>query len=172
MPRKKKDEEIEETQAENAAEETSADHAPKSRKSAKADDASETGAETPSIIEAVAETFASAVETVVDAAAGVVNTVAETVGLGEEKTAASGRGNRSEKIGVVASDKMQKTVTVRVDRLVKHPMYRKYVRRRKKFMAHDELGATVGDKVRIVETRPLSAHKRWRVVEIIQKAEK
>jgi small subunit ribosomal protein S17 len=51
-------------------------------------------------------------------------------------------------------------------------MYRKYVRRKKKFMAHDELGATVGDKVRIVETRPLSAHKRWRVVEIIQKAEK
>lgn len=78
---------------------------------------------------------------------------------------------RAEKVGVVASDKMTKTVTVRVDRLVKHPMYRKYVRRRKKFMAHDELGAKVGDKVRIVETRPLSARKRWRVVEIIQKAE-
>ena len=170
MPRKKK-EETEETQAENAAEETSANDAPKSRKSAKAEDDSETGTETPSIIEAVAETVASAVDTVVDAAAGVIDTVAETVGLGDKKPA-SGRGNRSEKVGVVASDKMQKTVTVRVDRLVKHPMYRKYVRRRKKFMAHDELGATVGDKVRIVETRPLSAHKRWRVVEIIQKAEK
>ncbi|MGC2235935.1 MAG: 30S ribosomal protein S17 [Pyrinomonadaceae bacterium] len=75
-------------------------------------------------------------------------------------------------MGTVQSDKMTKTVTVRVDRLVKHPIYRKYVKRHKKFMAHDELGATTGDKVRIIETRPLSARKRWRVVEIIQKAEK
>jgi small subunit ribosomal protein S17 len=82
------------------------------------------------------------------------------------------KGKRAEKIGVVASDLMTKTVTVRVDRLVKHPVYRKYVRKRKKFMAHDELGAKIGDKVRIVETRPLSARKRWRVVEIIQKAER
>ena len=81
------------------------------------------------------------------------------------------RGKRAEKVGVVSSDKMMKTVVVRVDRLVKHPIYRKYVRKRKKFMAHDETGAKVGDKVRIVETRPLSAKKRWRVVEIIQKAE-
>ena len=79
---------------------------------------------------------------------------------------------RAEKVGVVASDKMEKTVVVRVDRLVRHPKYRRYVRRTSKFMAHDEKGATVGDKVRIVETRPLSARKRWRVVEIIQKAEK
>lgn len=81
------------------------------------------------------------------------------------------RGKRAEKIGVVASDKMTKTVVVRVDRLVKHPIYRKYVRKRKKFMAHDEMGAKIGDKVKIVETRPMSARKRWRVVEIIQKAE-
>ena len=80
-------------------------------------------------------------------------------------------GKRAEKVGVVSSDKMTKTVVVRVDRLVKHPIYRKYVKRRKKFMAHDELGAKIGDKVKIVETRPLSARKRWRVVEIIQKAE-
>jgi small subunit ribosomal protein S17 len=80
-------------------------------------------------------------------------------------------GKRAERIGVVSSDKMTKTVVVRVDRLVKHPVYRKYVRKRKKFMAHDELGAKIGDKVKIVETRPLSARKRWRVVEIIQKAE-
>lgn len=80
-------------------------------------------------------------------------------------------GKRAEKVGIVASDKMTKTVVVRVDRLVKHPVYRKYVKRRKKFMAHDELGAKIGDKVKIVETRPLSARKRWRVVEIIQKAE-
>ena len=82
------------------------------------------------------------------------------------------KGKRAEKIGVVASDKMTLTVTVRVDRLVKHPVYRKYIRKRKKFMAHDELGSKIGDKVRIVETRPLSARKRWRVVEIIQKAER
>src|ERR671939_1960851 len=87
-------------------------------------------------------------------------------------TEAGRRGNRAQKVGVVASDKMEKTVVVRVDRLVKHPKYRRYVRRTSKFMAHDETGATVGDKVRIVETRPLSARKRWRVIEIIQKAEK
>lgn len=77
---------------------------------------------------------------------------------------------RAERVGVVVSDKMMKTVVVRVDRLVKHPKYRKYVKRHKKFMAHDELGARTGDKVKIVETRPLSARKRWRVVEIIQRA--
>lgn len=82
------------------------------------------------------------------------------------------RGTRGEKIGIVTSDKMEKTVVVRVDRLVQHPQYRRYVRRTSKFMAHDELGATTGDKVRITETRPLSANKRWRVVEIVQKAVK
>lgn len=87
-------------------------------------------------------------------------------------TEAGRRGNRAQKVGIVASDKMEKTVVVRVDRLVKHPKYRRYVRRTSKFMAHDETGAAIGDKVRIVETRPLSARKRWRVVEIVQKAEK
>jgi small subunit ribosomal protein S17 len=82
------------------------------------------------------------------------------------------RPHRSEKVGTVSSDKMQKTVVVRVDRLVLHTKYRRYVRRTSKFMAHDELGATIGDKVRIVETRPLSTKKRWRVVEIVQKAAK
>jgi small subunit ribosomal protein S17 len=82
------------------------------------------------------------------------------------------RANRSQKVGTVTSDKMTKTVVVRVDRLVRHRKYRRYVRRTSKFMAHDELGATVGDKVRIVETRPLSARKRWRVMEIVQKAAK
>ena len=82
------------------------------------------------------------------------------------------RGKRAQKVGIVASDKMEKTVVVRVDRLVKHQQYRRYVRRTSKFMAHDETGAAIGDKVRIVETRPLSARKRWRVVEIIQKAAK
>ena len=87
-------------------------------------------------------------------------------------TEAGKRGNRAQKTGIVSSDKMEKTVVVRVDRLIKHPKYRRYVRRTSKFMAHDEQGATIGDKVRIVSTRPLSARKRWRVVEIVQKAEK
>ena len=99
----------------------------------------------------------------------------ENIATGTETKASaktSSRAHRSQKVGTVASDKMQKTVIVRVDRSVKHTKYRRYVRRTSKFMAHDELGATVGDKVRIVETRPLSARKRWRVVEIVQKAAK
>jgi small subunit ribosomal protein S17 len=87
-------------------------------------------------------------------------------------TSGAKRAHRSQKVGAVVSDKMQKTVIVRVDRLVRHTKYRRYVRRTSKFMAHDELGATVGDKVRIVETRPMSARKRWRVIEIVQKAAK
>ena len=100
------------------------------------------------------------------------------VASGNGATAASGasvgtkRAHRSQKVGAVVSDKMQKTVVVRVDRLVRHTKYRRYVRRTSKFMAHDELGATIGDKVRIVETRPMSARKRWRVIEIVQKAAK
>ena len=87
-------------------------------------------------------------------------------------TGGAKRAHRSQKVGAVVSDKMQKTVVVRVDRLVKHTKYRRYVRRTSKFMAHDELGATIGDKVRIVETRPMSARKRWRVIAIVQKAAK
>jgi small subunit ribosomal protein S17 len=97
----------------------------------------------------------------------------EAAESGEAKAATSKRrGNRVQKVGTVSSDKMQKTVIVRVDRLVLHRKYRRYVRRTSKFMAHDELGATTGDRVRIVETRPLSTRKRWRVVEIVQKAAK
>lgn len=166
MPRKKKEEEIEETQGEAVE----AGAATEEMNASAADSQDEATAEEPSILESIAETAASAVDTVVETASEAVETVTEAVGITEPKK--NGRGNRQEKIGVVASDKMQKTVVVRVDRLVKHPMYRKYVKKRKKFMAHDELGASIGDKVRIVETRPLSAHKRWRVVEIIQKAEK
>jgi small subunit ribosomal protein S17 len=80
---------------------------------------------------------------------------------------------RTEKVGIVTSDKMQKTVVVRVDRLVKHPVYKRYVRKRSKFMAHSEIeGVSIGDQVRIIETRPLSARKRWRVVEVLRKAKK
>jgi small subunit ribosomal protein S17 len=83
---------------------------------------------------------------------------------------AAPRHRRQEKVGLVTSDKMTKTVVVRVERQVQHRKYRRYIRRRTKFMAHDEIGAHTGDIVRIVETRPLSARKRWRVVEIVQKA--
>lgn len=124
-------------------------------------------------VEAAAET--ETVEEAVEIEAPVKEKPAkkakEAVESADDTASARTGGKRAEKIGIVASDKMTKTVVVRVDRQVKHPIYRKYVKRRKKFMAHDETGAKIGDKVRIIETRPLSARKRWRVVEIIQKAE-
>ena len=74
-------------------------------------------------------------------------------------------------IGTVVSDKMDKTILVQVERLVKHPMYKKYVRRRAKFAAHDEENAcATGDTVLITESRPLSKTKKWRVSEIVKKA--
>ncbi len=81
------------------------------------------------------------------------------------------RGHRKTRIGVVTSNKMDKTVTVEVSRRVKHPKYGKYVNLRKKFHAHDEENTcSIGDKVRITETAPQSKTKRWRVVETIEKA--
>jgi len=125
-----------------------------------------------------AEPAAPANEAIAAEPAASADTAAETAAPDQaepptaEKTSRTRRGNRVQKVGTVSSDKMQKTVVVRVDRLVLHPKYRRYVRRTSKFMAHDELGSTTGDRVRIVETRPLSANKRWRVVEIVQKAAK
>lgn len=81
------------------------------------------------------------------------------------------RGTRKVRVGTVLSDRMQKTVIVGVERRVAHPIYGKRVVRTKKFYAHDESGeARQGDTVRIMETRPLSKLKRWRVVEIVEKA--
>lgn len=132
--------------------------------------ASETAAAEPAAVETpVAESVSA--ETSAPSADAAGNG-AESAAAASTKPAKSARGNRVQKIGTVASDKMQKTVVVRVDRQVLHQKYRRYVRRTSKFMAHDELGATVGDRVRIVETRPLSARKRWRVIEIVQKAAK
>jgi small subunit ribosomal protein S17 len=97
--------------------------------------------------------------------------VAAAIGGGETQAETGGpKRRRQEKVGLVTSDKMTKTVVVRIERQVKHPKYKRYIRKRSKFMAHDEIGARIGDIVRIVETRPLSARKRWRVIEIIQKA--
>jgi small subunit ribosomal protein S17 len=80
------------------------------------------------------------------------------------------QGNRKTRVGVVVSDKMDKTVVVRVDNIVKHPVYKKFIKRRVTCKAHDERNeCAIGDKVLIVETRPLSKDKRWRVREILEK---
>jgi small subunit ribosomal protein S17 len=87
----------------------------------------------------------------------------------EAAGAATAAGHRNEQIGTVVKAKMQKTVVVAVERLVQHDVYRKTIKRTSTFMAHDEHGARQGDRVRIVETRPLSRNKRWRVEEILAK---
>jgi small subunit ribosomal protein S17 len=182
MPKKKSEEESVETTAEvteeteNAVEETKVEakteteteEKPKKSGGKKKAEATDETDES-SIIDSVVSTVASAVETVAEVLSeGVANVVSAVTGSSSEADAAGEKhSKRAEKIGIVSSDKMTKT-----DRVVKHPIYRKYIKRRKKFMAHDETGASIGDKVRIIETRPLSAKKRWRVVEIIQKAEK
>jgi len=80
------------------------------------------------------------------------------------------RGARKKMVGTITSDKMDKTVVVRVERLVPHEVYKKYVRRRENFKAHDEKNEfRVGDRVEIVETRPMSKDKRWRVARLIER---
>lgn len=79
------------------------------------------------------------------------------------------RASRKEKVGIVVSDKMEKTIIVRMDRTTKHFLYDRVIRKSTKFMAHDEKNeAKVGDRVRIQETRPLSKNKKWRLVEILK----
>ena len=81
------------------------------------------------------------------------------------------RGHRKNRVGVVVSDKMDKTIVVEVTRRFKHPMYQKYVKRSKKYHAHDETNdCRMGDRVVIEETRPLSKQKRWRVTSVIERA--
>ncbi|BAV04163.1 SSU ribosomal protein S17P [Filimonas lacunae] len=83
----------------------------------------------------------------------------------------SERNLRKTRIGIVSSNKMTKTITVAVERKVKHPIYGKFVKKTTKFHAHDEKNeCTIGDTVKIMETRPLSKTKRWRLVEVIEKA--
>ena len=83
----------------------------------------------------------------------------------------SERGMKRQLSGYVVSNKMDKTVTVKVERMVKHPLYKKYIRRHKKYMAHDERNeCQVGDRVQILEARPLSKNKRWRVSRIMERA--
>ena len=81
------------------------------------------------------------------------------------------RGRRKTRIGVVVSDKMDKTISVKLDRVLKHPTYGRVIRRAVKVLVHDEHGqAGIGDRVRLMETRPMSKHKHWRLVEILEKA--
>lgn len=79
------------------------------------------------------------------------------------------RGHRKTQVGIVVSDKMEKTIVVKVDRLVKHSVYSKYIKRSVKYKAHDELNSSkVGDRVQIIECRPLSKDKRWSLKQIIE----
>ena len=81
------------------------------------------------------------------------------------------RKRRKVRVGTVVSDRMEKTVVVSIERLVKHPVYGRYVRRRAKFKVHDEQNACrVGDVIRFMETRPMSKDKRWRFVEVVERA--
>ena len=81
------------------------------------------------------------------------------------------RNLRKTRIGLVTSDKMDKTITVSVERRLQHPIYGKSVKKSRKFVAHDEKNdCNVGDRVRIMETRPLSKRKRWRLVEVLERA--
>ena len=81
------------------------------------------------------------------------------------------RNLRKSRVGVVSSTAMDKTITITVERKLRHPIYGKFVKKTKKFMAHDEKNdCNVGDTVRIMETRPLSKNKRWRLVEILERA--
>ena len=81
------------------------------------------------------------------------------------------RKQRKTRVGVVTSNKMAKTITVSVERRLRHPIYGKFVKKSNKFLAHDEKEECgIGDTVRIMETRPLSKHKRWRLVEVVEKA--
>ncbi len=83
----------------------------------------------------------------------------------------TGRNTRRERVGVVVSNQMEKSITIAVKRKIKHPIYGKFVNKTSKLMAHDEENScNVGDTVRISETRPLSKNKRWRLVEIIERA--
>jgi len=95
----------------------------------------------------------------------------ETTSPEAASPAAEVRNQRKTRVGFVTSDKMDKTITVSVERRIKHPLYGKYIKRHKKLTAHDENNeCNIGDSVRIMETRPLSKLKRWRLVEILEKA--
>lgn len=95
-----------------------------------------------------------------------------TIGTTSETTTSEvDRAKKKIRVGTVVSDKMQKTVVVQIERLVRHPVYKRYVRRRKRFKVHDEENqCKTGDVIAFMETRPLSKDKRWRFVEFVERA--
>ena len=98
-------------------------------------------------------------------------TTTEDVAVDASAPVAKKRGDRKTREGMVVSDKMEKTIVVELEDRVKHPLYSKIIRRTTKVKAHDEKGdAGVGDRVQLMETRPLSATKHWRLVEVLEKA--
>lgn len=132
---------------------------------------------TPTVLETVAEAAGEAVGTVETAAEAVAATVTgATEGVinyfaPEEAAEDSSRNERKSRVGLVTSNKMDKTIAVEIQRRLQHPIYGKYVKKSKKLIAHDENNeCQIGDLVRIMETRPLSRRKRWRLVTILEKA--
>ncbi|MEM1357121.1 MAG: 30S ribosomal protein S17 [Bacteroidota bacterium] len=116
--------------------------------------------------EQVSEAVEAALETVTEAAAAAVNYFAT-----EEEAEDTGRNERKTRVGLVASNKMDKTISVVIERRLQHPIYGKYVKKSKKLIAHDENNeCQIGDLVRIMETRPMSRRKRWRLVSVLEKA--
>ena len=100
-----------------------------------------------------------------------MTTTTEAKQATEAPTTETERDRRKLRVGKVVSDRMEKTIVVTIERLVPHPLYGRYVRRRKKFKVHDEKNeCRVGDVVRFMETRPLSKDKRWRFVEFVERA--
>ena len=134
---------------------------------------------TPTVLESIAETVGEAVGTVENAAEAVSESVSAAAagvselfgGQTEESATEDGRNERKTRIGLVTSNKMDKTIAVEIQRRLQHPIYGKYVKKSKKLIAHDETNeCQIGDLVKIMETRPLSRRKRWRLVEVIEKA--
>jgi ribosomal protein uS17 len=117
----------------------------------------------PTVLETVAETV---VDEVVTEAEEVTNYFAS-----EEEVRDASRNERKTRIGLVASNKMDKTISVVIERRLRHPIYGKYVKKSNKLIAHDENNeCQIGDLVKIMETRPLSRRKRWRLVSVLEKA--
>ena len=132
---------------------------------------------TPSVLETVAEAAGEVVGTAAEAVSAAAETVTDAVDTvtnyfaADEEDASDERNERKTRVGLVASNKMDKTISVVIERRLQHPIYGKYVKKSKKLIAHDENNeCQIGDLVRIMETRPLSRRKRWRLVTILEKA--
>ena len=126
------------------------------------------------IVGTATEAVSGAAESVTEVAQAAVETITDTTVnyfAPQEEQAESSRNERKTRVGLVASNKMDKTISVTIERRLQHPIYGKYVKKSKKLIAHDANNeCQIGDLVRIMECRPLSRRKRWRLVEVIEKA--